>query len=311
MLGVPKMPAIMVMVPTKAENAGSIGFAPTYFDRKQFGGIKFLNVMQYLLTVQAQLSQSGALDELFGAVEPPEERSTSKSNVASVEIFEVTADTPDFCSPNQLGLCVIAILDGSSGNEQKEEQLTILKEVQEHPANRDRVLKFMWVDAVCHPSFGEAFGVGLDKAPTVIAISPKRQKFSTLLTSFTTKSISEFITGVLAGRIPISPYSDMPAISVDDNCEEAHAAFLAPVEEEVDLDDIMAEILADEEKKERINEVQAEDNDSKLALEEEREREHKRKLAQMEIERLNRQSNKKSNRRRRRSRRRKAKHTEL
>ncbi|EGD72794.1 hypothetical protein PTSG_12188 [Salpingoeca rosetta] len=302
-LGLTKLPTIVVMAPTKAEG-DSLAFAPQPYDRTRFGGLKFLNVVHYLLSIQNALARDGVLEEVFAAFgadkqaeEPFTSSSSSSNDVEREDVFEVTAETPDFCSENQLGLCIIAFLDGSPANQDKDTQIDVLKQVQSDPANKGRILRFMWVDQVCRPDLGQAFGVDIDKVPTVIAVSPKRQKFALQLGAFSPKSISEFITGVLTGRVSIQPFSQMPSVGADDDCTAAHAAFALPVEEEddIDLDDIMAEILEEEERKGAEEDDAAADMaaqaDAIRAREEEAELEHKRKLAQLEIERLNRASN--------------------
>jgi hypothetical protein len=55
---------------------------------------------------------------------------TKKDKGDSVEaVFEVSASTKQYCSPNYLGLCVIGVLNGSPYNEQRDYQIELLKKV--------------------------------------------------------------------------------------------------------------------------------------------------------------------------------------
>eukprot|EP01147_Barroeca_monosierra_P008119 gene8119-10114_t len=287
-----KLPAIVVTIPSK-KNDGAIAFSPYLYDRTRFGGVKFLNVIRFLMSVNNQLQQDGILKEIFSNIEEPQPSEKESKANRPQPLFEITPDVPDFCNENQLGLCLISFLDGSPSNEQLQHQLETLKNVQHSPAIRDRVVKFMWIDGICHPSFAEALTVGIDHLPTVVAISPRRRRFAKLLGAFAENSISEFIIGVLTGHVPILPFSEFPVISGDDNCTQAHLSLAAPpeVEGDDDVDDLIAEVLQEHELKQNADNLDADENAKQGIDEEEAQLEHKRKIAQQEIDRLNRMFN--------------------
>ena len=80
------------------------------------------------------------------------------------KIFEISADTADFCENSYLGLCVIAFLDGSpEGSADRAKYLQVLEKAQYAPSNKGRPLKFMWIDAPCHPTFGNALETSVDR----------------------------------------------------------------------------------------------------------------------------------------------------
>jgi hypothetical protein len=47
-----------------------------------------------------------------------------------------------------------------------------------------RALHFMWVDLSCHPTFGDAFGLGLDAVPTAVVVSPKKAMWASFFGAF-------------------------------------------------------------------------------------------------------------------------------
>jgi hypothetical protein len=154
-------------------------------------------------------------------------------------LFEVTAATPEYCSSNMLGLCVIAFLDG--GATDLAAQLAVLQEAQQSPSNKGRVTHFMWVDATCHPNVAEAFGASLDLLPSVVAVSPKKGKMANMLGRFERAGIDEFVGSVLHGRQPLVPLVPLPSISESDDCAAAHAATAEPpTDDDFDLADILA-----------------------------------------------------------------------
>jgi hypothetical protein len=105
-------------------------------------------------------SAKAKMEEASEHQAPPQQpqHKNSKPN----EIFEVSAGS-DYCEAGYLGLCVLAVLDGSPLNTEHASQLALLEKVQYTPANKGRPLKFMWVDGLCHPTFGQPFDASPDK----------------------------------------------------------------------------------------------------------------------------------------------------
>ncbi len=95
--------------------------------------------------------------------EKTKEKAAEPASFEIKEIFEVTSETPDYCSESKLGLCIVGFFDGSNQNADKEAQISVLREVQHAPSNKGRALHFMWADITCHPSFGQAFDISPDK----------------------------------------------------------------------------------------------------------------------------------------------------
>ena len=210
--GAKKVPHLTLMVPQPEDDKknGQEGqqfkFQPVPYPRKQFGGLKFKNVIRFLATVQNELEQQGYFKKQEGFDIPGKKKKDTQQEgskgavLKQAPLFEITADTADACAEGKLGLCVIGFLDGSTMNENKAAQLKTLEDVQKRPSNKGRALHFMWVDLTCHPKFGEYFGLTLENTPTVLAISPKKALMATLFGAYDTKKISSFVSGVLQGK---------------------------------------------------------------------------------------------------------------
>merc|ERR1712146_227416 len=91
--------------------------------------------------------------------------------------------------------------------------------------------------------------------PTVLVVSPKKARFAQYRGGFEAKKIGQFIGQVLSGKQRIAPLPGkaevVPEIAEDEDCASIHAAMM-PIEDggdDVDMDDIMAEMAAEAEEK--------------------------------------------------------------
>jgi len=293
-LGITQTPFLMVMIPQETENEKdpdgpkSTGFQGAGYNKEQFGAMKFKNVMKFLGMVRSEMGQKGYFKQQDTSA-PKKEKSKP---VKTVPLFELTAETADACSAGKLGLCIITMIDGSPLNEQKEEQLQVMRDVQNAPSMKGRILTFVWVDHSCHPSFGNYFASGSELfLPAVVAVSAKKSAFAQHLGANDKTKIGAFIGGVLGGKVKIGKMpgdGEVPTISADDDCEAAHTAMMPPEEEDLD-EDIMKEMQEEEEK---AREVAAAADAANVV--EDPEIEAKRMRAQAEADRMNKWSNKKS-----------------
>ena len=129
-------------------------------------------------------------------------------------------------------------------------------------AKERAMLSFSWVDATCHQEFTSSFGVDVGRLPTALVVSRSKKRYAELVGDFTdSKSVLSFIRAVKRGSRPTAPLSSFNAPSSDVNCEELHkqkAAELAAVEEDdVDMDDMLADILAEEKREAEEREAKA------------------------------------------------------
>eukprot|EP00041_Stephanoeca_diplocostata_P011168 m.181204 g.181204 ORF g.181204 m.181204 type:complete len:517 (+) comp18444_c0_seq1:99-1649(+) len=298
-LGLPAdvTPALLAMIPQLDKQAtpqGGIGFQGAQYNREHFGPMKFKNLMKWLGQVRMEMTKSGFYDRKVEKDTPKADQPAKAASVKSVPLFEYTADTPDACAEGKLGLCVFGILDGSPLNDAKEQQLEVLREVQNKPANKGRVLHFMWVDLTCHPTFGEAFDVTMDNVPTVVAVTPKKGAYAKLFGAFESSKIGGFIGGVLSGKNRITAFPEgtttAPVISAEVNCTAVHESMMPIETDDLDMDDIMSEMAAEAEQEKEAQEkafAELEDQAADVEMEE------KRRKAAAEAAKMNKISNKK------------------
>lgn len=64
---------------------------------------------------------------------------------------------------------------------------------------------FMWVDGSCRLSFADSFDVQPAKLPTVVAFSPKKQRYASFVGVYRVDAVSDLLSGVLSGRVNTRP----------------------------------------------------------------------------------------------------------
>lgn len=98
------------------------------------------------------------------------------ANVETRPTFELTPElAPKVCKSGSMGLCIIAFLDGSSFNTDREAQIQALEAVSPRVVDsadklkvrtsslfKGRHLTFAWVDLPCHPSYAQALDINID-----------------------------------------------------------------------------------------------------------------------------------------------------
>eukprot|EP00035_Acanthoeca_spectabilis_P021756 m.440028 g.440028 ORF g.440028 m.440028 type:complete len:516 (+) comp18456_c0_seq1:137-1684(+) len=293
-LGVPGgIPVLLAFIPQEdKDGSGRIQFQPAAYDKSKFGAFKFKNLFKFSMILRAEMTQMGFYKRREEAAGGQQQPVQPKGDTKTQPLFEYTADTVDACAKDKLGLCIIGIFDGSPMNDGKEAQLEVLREVQNAPSNKGRILHFMWVDLTCHPSFGAHFGVSGDTLPTVLAVSPKKQAWAQHFGAFEANKVAGFIGGVLSGRNRIDklPEGGVPVISAEDNCTAVHASLMPTEEEEdINLDDILKEMQEEASEKE---EARANDMEALEAAAVDAEMDQKRKRAAAEAARMSKVSNK-------------------
>lgn len=83
----------------------------------------------------------------------------------------------------------------------------------------DKPLHYLWVNASCHPEYGEVFGIFPDNIPVLLFAKPKQRLFKTLDGSLTKERVSEVISDILLDRENLAPFSRFnEMLSVD--CQE-------------------------------------------------------------------------------------------
>eukprot|EP00052_Salpingoeca_macrocollata_P009964 m.78099 g.78099 ORF g.78099 m.78099 type:complete len:510 (+) comp17334_c0_seq3:79-1608(+) len=302
-LGVERVPHLVLMVPEDANDGKGVRFMPAPYDRTKFGGLKFQNILRFLVVAKGELKQMNKWPQA-----PPQQQeqhqkqssdksqqATGTTNFKPEKIFELTADTKDACGENKLGLCVVLLVDGSpQAAADRAARIETLEKVQYSPVHKGRPLHFMWVDGLCHRSFAEAFGVVPESMPSVVAFSPKKKKAALMVGAFEKNTISTFISGVLGGKVGLFDLEEFPQVSSKDDCSQLYQPPAA--EEEFDLSDIMGDDMGgDNEGQEEREALEKEAAAARKAAEDaalEAEMEEKRRRAQAEVERLNKRTRK-------------------
>ena len=171
------------------------------------------------------------------------------------ELQEVTAaNWETLCPPSASTLCAIAFLTGGpNASDTFDAELAAATDAA--MAHARDPYNFMWADGNCLLNFADAFDVQPSKLPTVVAFSPKKQRYAGFVGVYGEESIRDLLGGVLSGRVKTKPMS--PTVPEDADCAAAHEGEVAMGgagggddgslrEDEEDLGDMMAEILAEE-----------------------------------------------------------------
>lgn len=117
----------------------------------------------------------------------------------------------------------------------------------------EQPLAFAWIsDAPEHHALAAALGI--DSAPALAALAPKKGRFAAFTGRFDEDAISEWLDGLLAGRVRTAPLPEqLPPLAADagasdgsaaeqgDSGSSGDAAAEEPLEDEFSLDEIMAE----------------------------------------------------------------------
>jgi protein disulfide-isomerase A6 len=229
-----------------------IQFGLQPFDPKMYGRPTYDSVFGFAVTMLQQLYPAGFEAVMNSAKLPGAARANANAAPAAAAsaplgpMSEVTAATwAGLCKPTSATLCAIAFL--AKGSPTFVDQLAVAEAAAAAHAKDPFV--FMWADGNCLLDFANAFDVQPSKLPTLVAYSPKKNRFASFMGVYGTESISDLLTGVLSGRIKTKPLFQA-AIPEDKTCAAEAAVGEAEVAvEEESLGDFMAEILAEEAKK--------------------------------------------------------------
>ncbi|CAM9628676.1 unnamed protein product [Scytosiphon promiscuus] len=121
---------------------------------------------------------------------------------------------------------------------------------------------FAWVDAPCQEGFAKDLGLyDVSEVPVLVAFSPKHQKSARFVGAWEADSLGTFLGRALGGRAPLFPIGDTPPrLEEGVDCSKRPApAWLSGDDgdgsgdagDDEDMEDFMAEILAEEAKAKR------------------------------------------------------------
>ncbi|CAM9306905.1 unnamed protein product [Phaeothamnion confervicola] len=181
-----------------------------------------------------------------------------------------------FCPATGSKLCVVAV----TVHDDKVAQAAVLGAAASL-AGRAALFGFSWVDGECQPDFAAGFDVS--GYPGLVVYSPKRRRYARFVGTFAAANVEEFLVGVLAGRVPTVPALQEPALAALDcqSLAEKRAALAESIAgglsgssdnvaaaAEEDMEDLLAEIWAEEEQERLRREAEIETEALRRAEEE-------------------------------------------
>ncbi|CEP02695.1 unnamed protein product (mitochondrion) [Plasmodiophora brassicae] len=106
-------------------------------------------------------------------------------------------------------LCVLLLTpDGTPSAS----QLDIMDEVAEKADSK--LFRFGWIDGSAQSAFvNDAFGIGSLDYARVVVVSPRKLRFANFVGSFSSEGISDFLLGIVSGRIKTQPMSTFPKLA--------------------------------------------------------------------------------------------------
>ena len=126
-----------------------------------------------------------------------------------------------------------------------------LKVLEKRQATSSGQFKYMWVNASCHDSSYETFGLGPTQLPTLVLYSPSQNKYAQMTNSITDSNLNDFEKAFLGeggARVSINDFEGEVRLR-DVECQELQMDSEEGVMD-ADLEaEIMAEILAEEQER--------------------------------------------------------------
>uniref|UniRef100_A0A6S8BNA8 Thioredoxin domain-containing protein n=1 Tax=Aureoumbra lagunensis TaxID=44058 RepID=A0A6S8BNA8_9STRA len=259
--GISKAPAIIAFHGQQAEDGPrgqvQLGLAP--YDRRQFGPPTFRSLITFSQVLLQQLKPSAAeklanfvIEEATGFLNSRKSSDKSMRKAKNGELVDLNSVGLDAIGCGEADgasqLCAIFLLDQIGRSETFVAELAIAKDVA--LAEATAPYSFGWFDGQCHLDLALAFDIDPMKLPTVVAYAPKKKRFAAYVGRFDAKDLKSFLRGVVSGRLTTAPIrSALPSIETSKDCTATTGntdADATLVEDTEELDDFMAEILAEE-----------------------------------------------------------------
>lgn len=258
--------------PASDTPAGAMALGLAHYDRAAFGALTFNSMIGFAEVLLKQLSSEAAqalqeayLDQATGK-SGSQRRKSSKSTGKAKGLIDLasTGGFEDGCADAQL--CAIFLLDPTGRPDSFQNELQTAKDVA--TAEASAPYSFGWFDAVCYLEVSRSFDIDASKLPTLVAYAPKKQRFAPYVGKFDAKDLRSFLRGVISGRVSTGPLrTELQPPEPGRNCAVTSAQADTPEEDRADLDDLMAEILAEEAAEKRRVQEEAEAEAERLKLE--------------------------------------------
>ncbi|KAL3892314.1 hypothetical protein ACJMK2_004530 [Sinanodonta woodiana] len=176
-------------------------------------------------------------------------------NVPPPEIFEIVdhASLNAHCEDRQL--CIVAVLPHilDCQSECRNNYLQIMKDMGEK--YKRNIWGWLWAEAGAQPALEDSVEVGGFGYPTMVAISPRKMMYSTLMGPFSETGIDDFFRNIATRRVSSAPLkgAQFPKLETidpwDGNDREEGIyilLFKVPADEDLDLSDVVLDDLKDE-----------------------------------------------------------------
>merc|ERR1711871_123048 len=253
-----------------------VSFQMAAFDQDQMGEVQYGNAGQWLQSVISQLRPEGLPAEDGDA----SFFSGSSDSANDGPVQEATPENWDTVCPDSNRICVLALVDGS-----EEGSISSAVETMELAKAKEKaMLSYSVVDATCHADLAGNLGIDASRLPTVVAMSRSRRKYVDHVGIFSDKSVLSFVRGVKRGKKSLRRLPDGADVLDQKNCKDIHeenakaiAEAAALDDDGLDMDDMLADILAEEKR-------EAEEREARALEEKKREEEEAEKKKKAEEE---------------------------
>jgi len=174
------------------------------------------------------------------------------------ELHALTVDNQEEITQTKATILVVGLFDGT--DEKIEDHKRVLEDVGTNALLQRRSLRFTWIDADCYPEIGQAFGIS--QYPQALAINNVKQTFALHPSGFEEQRIAPWVSKFLRGAPGMRALGDR-SIKLDGrDCKAIQAKKLADakaaIDAEGDMDDILAEMAAEEVAKVEKEKLEAE-----------------------------------------------------
>ncbi|KAK9863506.1 hypothetical protein WJX84_008794 [Apatococcus fuscideae] len=220
--GIKKVPAMALAFLDKPDDAPGM----------EGGGKLRLQVYPGPLKYPLMAAYLTAAAEALGFAEASEETgpgSLGSSKPKPVSQATTTTQLVETCPPSS-SVCIFGLFDAAS------QEHAAAVGMLESAAGRHGSFSFAWVDSPTQPTFTSGFGLGQADVPTVVAASPKRERYQRLKGAMSLTAINSLIEGLATGKGHSIPFQELPQL-VDGGETGAGEA----LEEDFDLSDIMGQ----------------------------------------------------------------------
>jgi len=172
--------------------------------------IKFDGEMKTEELIKFVTQHTGIAGESAGEkkTEKKPEKKPEKAEEVPVDIYEINSEKDlDTHCVEKKHLCILAFLDPLSDSSSHENYLKTLLEIAQKFSQQFSVV---WIDIAKQPEFSSHFNCL--EIPTLRVWNKSKNVAVSVVASITTKSVSEFLSGVVSGKVKTTPIAPAPAI---------------------------------------------------------------------------------------------------